>query len=490
MAPVSTVQATNKYFFAGSIDGGLRVFDWSSPVPIVTLISIGSSGWAAVATDGLFDGDANSIEWIGWRASESSPLTPTDVFFEEFYHPGLLGEIISGQPPKAKPERSIGDLLNLPGLDHLLSARLASFRVIDHDFGLCLPSEPTQDLLDRLSVFRNGEPHPLNKGDFSLRSDPDCNYFKKLPGELKNYQISSSVNRPSRVRPKAKALSRPGRVDLSNSSIYFQAVTFKDYKTLDHLHFSVTDGQSLHDFFELQAFPPEKDGGPHRVEEPPLGDGNSVLQIRKRLLEIGSTSKPEDIVILFFSGHGSVPPGQEMFYFLPDYTEGPSPDQIREAGLNTAMFADSIRRMNARRVILILDSCQSGGLLDSLSEVAEAIIRLDTDINAKTPAASTVTRSIAIIAAATPFQDAVEQGNSDKRSGSGILTKAILETLRSPNVYTVRELIDRLPPRMKTIVDENLGGRSQDPELVVVGGDIPLRIDFKSSIKKQQGGEE
>ena len=482
IAPVATVQATDKYFFVGSVDGGTRLFEWNSQTPIATLISIPGSGWAVVAPDGLFDGAADAIEWIGWRASELLPLTTADVFFEEFYHPGLFGEIMSGENPKASGSRSIGDLLNLPGLDSLLAARLASFKVIDQNFRLCLPSEPSQDLIDHLSVYRNGDPSPLNPSDFELRSDPDCNYFKKLPGELRNYQLTSTAISLPKPRKKAAVLSQPGRVDLSKSSIYFQSVAFKEYKHIDKLKFSVSDGKSLHDFFQAQAFPLEKDGGPHWAEETPLGDGNSVAQIRKRLREIGSASKPQDIVILFFSGHGSVPPGQEMFYFLPDYTEGESPDQVREAGLNTAMFADAIRAMNARRVVLILDSCQSGGVLDSLSRAANSLIHLDTATGGEAAGVPKIPRTIAIIAAATPFQLAVEQGNdTNTRSGSGILTRAFLEILKTEDIYTVRELVDRLPSRMNQIIQENPHGRSQDPELVVVGGDVPLRLKAKGS---------
>lgn len=481
LLPVASVLATDKYFLAGSVDGGTRLFEWNSLEETATLVSIPGSGWAVVQPDGLFDGVADAIQWIGWRASDSSPLTTPDVFFEEFYQPGLFAEIMSGERPHAPSSQSIADLLNLPGLDQLLAARLASFKQIGKDFGLCLPTEPTQPLLDNLSVYRNGETSPLNPSDFELRSDPDCNYFKKLPGELKNYQVVSTA--PARLpRKESKPSLSKDALSLSKTAIYFQAVTFKDYQHLYKLNFSVSDGKSLHDYFELHAFPSEQAGGPHWVDETPLGDGNTVAEIRRRLANIGSASKPEDIVILFFSGHGSVPPGQEMFYFLPNYTEGGSPDQVRDAGMNTAMFADAIRGMNARRILLILDSCQSGGVLDSLSKAAEAILRPDQDDQTQAVVSPRIPRTLAVIAASTPFQDAVEQGDgSDSKSGSGILTRAIRETLAKPGVYTVRELLDRLPSQMKEIIQGIPNGRNQDPELVVAGGDIPVRAEGKVS---------
>ena len=485
LVPVATVEATDKYFLAGTVDGAARLFDWKSAEEIVTLVSIPGSGWVVVQPDGLFDGVADAIQWIGWRASQSSPLTTPDVFFEEFYHPGLFAEIMSGEHPRAPVSQSIADLLNLPGLDQLLAARLVSFKQIGNDFGLCLPTEPSQDLLDHLSVYRNAEPSPLKPSDFALLADPDCNYFKKLPGDLKNYQIvSSTTNQAPKKEP--RPYSPEEALSLAKTSIYFQAVTFKNYPHISDLRFSVSDGKSLHEYFESQAFPSEKDGGPHWVEEPPLGDGNTVPEIRKRLADIGSASKPEDIVILFFSGHGSVPPGQEMFYFLPNYTEGRSPEQVRDAGMNTAMFADAIRGMNARRILLILDSCQSGGVLDSLSRAAEAILRTDKD-GSQVAIRSTIPRTVAIIAAATPFQDAVEQGDgAGDVSGSGLLTRAIRETLANADVNTVRELVDRLPSQVKEILQRNPNGRNQDPEQVVVGGDIPLHAEKSASVAARE----
>jgi hypothetical protein len=65
--------------------------------------------------------------------------------------------------------------------------------------------------------------------------------------------------------------------------------------------------------------------------------------------------REDDVVLLFFSGHGRVPPGQEMFYYIPflrateDTGSLVDPPDERETGVSTAMLAEAIRNLPARK---------------------------------------------------------------------------------------------------------------------------------------------
>lgn len=56
-----------------------------------------------------------------------------------------------------------------------------------------------------------------------------------------------------------------------------------------------------------------------------------------------------DVLVLLFSGHGTVPAGQEMFYFVTSDTNGQSPASERDTGLSTAMLAEALRDSGSAR---------------------------------------------------------------------------------------------------------------------------------------------
>ncbi len=58
-------------------------------------------------------------------------------------------------------------------------------------------------------------------------------------------------------------------------------------------------------------------------------------------------------------------PGQEMFHFI---TEDTKPEAEFDTALSTAMLADFVRQLRAERVIIMINTCQSGGALDSLAK--------------------------------------------------------------------------------------------------------------------------
>lgn len=83
------------------------------------------------------------------------------------------------------------------------------------------------------------------------------------------------------------------------------------------------------------------------------------------------------MVVLYFSGHGYVPPDQEMFYFEPIDIHGESNEDQSKGAISTAMLVDMVRNIKAKHIILIIDACQSGGASDSLRQIAEARVASD-----------------------------------------------------------------------------------------------------------------
>src|SRR6185312_3316517 len=75
---------------------------------LATLVNLGgalrsgASDWLVVTPDGLFDGSPAAWKQILWQfGGNTFDVTPAETFFNEFYYPGLLAEVMAGKKPRA-----------------------------------------------------------------------------------------------------------------------------------------------------------------------------------------------------------------------------------------------------------------------------------------------------------------------------------------------------------------------------------------------------
>ena len=93
-----------RWLVSGSEDGSARVWSGDNKGELLaTLVSLlESAEWLVVAPDGLFDGSPAAWNQIMWRFEGSTlNVRPVEVFFNEYYYPGLLGDIFAGRRPQA-----------------------------------------------------------------------------------------------------------------------------------------------------------------------------------------------------------------------------------------------------------------------------------------------------------------------------------------------------------------------------------------------------
>src|SRR5262249_6911740 len=93
-----------KLLVSGGDDGGARVWDVRSGETLATLVTMGDGAdWLVVTPDGLFDGTPGAWSRILWRFSKDNifDVAPVEIFFNEYFYPGLLADITSGKRPKA-----------------------------------------------------------------------------------------------------------------------------------------------------------------------------------------------------------------------------------------------------------------------------------------------------------------------------------------------------------------------------------------------------
>ncbi|MBC7933448.1 MAG: WD40 repeat domain-containing protein, partial [Rubrivivax sp.] len=102
--PVGSVAFHPRGFLITSVngDGSIRLFSQVTGKLVATLVAAGEGDWLAVTPEGFFDGSPAAWGRVGWRfADDPLRVMPVEAFFNEFYRPGLLPAIFSGELPRS-----------------------------------------------------------------------------------------------------------------------------------------------------------------------------------------------------------------------------------------------------------------------------------------------------------------------------------------------------------------------------------------------------
>jgi len=473
-----------RWVASGGDDGTTRIWNPRTGSEICLLISLepfdeNSDQWMVLTKKGFFDGNADAMKWIAWLEPRSTKQYPLDGFFESFYSPGLLSDAFA----RALPVRNFGiaDKLRIPAFRSMFEQRFVTLQPRGDRVFLCMAETPDTDVLKGIELKSDEQNIPLAPKNFIRNNNsPECAYEFELPYSIKDLEIAARTSSPHRAVVTRWDDTRAERIE--HSTLYVQTVgidKYPDASGFGTLHYAKADAKAIEDYFCAHA------GSIYDkvvIRDGLYNERANRKEIRHALAELAEVAKEDDVVVLFFSGHGAVPQGQEMFYFIPADIAAKSPDSERDSGLNVAMIADALRNIRARRVILIIDACQAGGVLDSLASVAEVKLAIEDRVArrflGKNHGAGP--SGVYVLAAATPFRQAIGYSSF----GHGLLTEAVLEVLGgsdSPEgnsgdgqLISARDLKNRLSLAMKRL--GTLVSYRQPPATFSLGADIPIAI--------------
>jgi WD40 repeat protein len=337
-----------------SADSGnllLRMYGWPD------------GGWLAVAPDGLFDGTSAALRNVSWRPPNSNQVVPLDAFYNDFFHPGLLGEITSGSRPKA--EVDIATAVQVPGLRAMLAGKVAHMEMHGTHAVVCFEQEPGVALnvgpADQRVVFP-----PVN--GYGPGTTPTCKYEKAL--SIPDSIQASVIERLTNGKPDIVSTPWDGLLSGNeNSVLHILTIGVSQYPSVsgfDPLPYAAPSAKGIEEFFRTQPPDARKGYSAIHVWDGLYDQAATRDALRQRFTQMAATVTEDDVVFLYIAGHGTVAPGTEMFYFVP--VDGVDSD-LRGSAFDTAMIAEALRNLPARRIVLIVDACQSGGAIDALARI-------------------------------------------------------------------------------------------------------------------------
>ncbi len=198
--------------------------------------------------------------------------------------------------------------------------------------------------------------------------------------------------------------------------------------------------------------------------------------IQKALEEIGKKASADDILMIFFAGHGNMEKESKQFYFLTaDASMATANNAIADVGISTAELIEWIKPQNikAQKRILIFDACNSGAAINDFVNIGNAdqgyiAARSDDNIQQIKAIDKLNEKSgLFILSASASNQRAYEMG----KYSQGLLTYSLLQAIKlQPDILDEGKYLDIsrwFNAAEKTVSNETVKvGARQQPQIV------------------------
>jgi len=401
-------------------DGSISLWDPKGGSRLATLVSLyDGADWLVATPDGLFDGSPGAWNQILWRYSRNTfDVAPVESYFNEYFYPGLLADIVAGKRPKPpqnieqKDRRQPVVRIEFPNSGTALDQREIILK-------LDVAEAETGSGAKDVRLFRNGSLVKVWHGDVLNGGSSTALDAKVRVVAGENRFTAYAFNRDN-VKSLDAHLSLQGAEALRRQPVtYVLAVGINKYANPEYyLKLAIADAQSLSDAIRHDQ---ERISG--SVQVIPLYDDAATRSgILDSIRKIAAEVQPEDHVILFFASHGVAV--DDRFYLIPyDLGYMGKVDQLDEAGVQEILhhsisdldLEQALEGMDAGKIIVIIDACNSGQALESAE-------KRRGPMNSRGLAQLAYEKGMYILTAAQSYQAALEVS----QLGHGLLTYTLV----------------------------------------------------------------
>ncbi|HRI58851.1 MAG TPA: caspase family protein [Saprospiraceae bacterium] len=365
-----------KFVVTGSFDNTVKLWDAASGKERATLMAIDSNDWVLTTPSGLFDASPGAMNLMHFVAGLE--VIELEQLKERYYEPGLLAKILGlSQDPMRNPE-AFNEVALFPGMDAQLSADKLKLQV---------SLTPRNGGIGKLSVFVNDkevkeDANPQRAQAVTLDLTEFAKYY--LPDTINKLGLRV-YNSAGWLKSQAFELNysppAPGKTGPTirkKQSLYAVVIGTANYAG-DQLDLQFADRDATHFSQALRAAAAKVFGDRVYVtllntDDKDLSrqDVSSKVTIRQAFEAIAAKAQPQDVLLIYGSGHGVNYGTAEnsQFYYLTKDIAGENLDnpEIRQNyAISSAELTEWIKSIYAQKQVLILDACNSGKLVDDLA---------------------------------------------------------------------------------------------------------------------------
>lgn len=453
-----------------SEDNTLKKWDAENGKFLYTFFAVDSSGYLAIDSEGHYDGSENARKMLYYVCGNE--IVDLEQFKDLSWEPGLVTKLtgINKEPITAKKIDDINICNYTPLVEEKESVNGSYNYIIT----------PRSGGIGEIQLYVNGklvekyDPATLLKKKnaylLQVKKNKVEDYFISGPYNLVTVKATTSgglmVSRGANMV--ASGIKKP----LAHPNMYLISVGISNYKG-EKIKLKYASKDAV-DFISAMSGSAEKllntDGKQHVFSYALNTETGSARwpiksDIEKLIDSISKKATSDDIIIMFFAGHGILQSGQKNFYLLT--AEATSADMTgieKEVAISTDELKEWLRKIKANKQLLIIDACNSGQVVRQFQElVGKREVPADQQRALESLKDKTGTF---ILCASAAGQSAYETS----LYGQGLLTYSLLSGIKFGNGLKENKFIDitkwfnYASDNVKVMARE-IGGR-QDPQII------------------------
>ena len=468
---IADVRSNGAVQLDAQVDGAVAIRSATSRAVVGHLRVLQDGDWLVTTPSGLFDGSRAGWRQLAWRIQGELEVAPAELFFNEFYQPGLLADLFGGRTP-----RSVRNIAERDRRQPTIALSEPTVEAGHARLRLTVTEAPASDDyvtgsgVRDVRLFRNGTLVNAWRGQLSLAGGT-VRMETRVPLVAGENRLVAYAFNSDNVKSSDAEVSVSHDAPDRQASVYVFAIGVNEYTNRDFdLRYAVPDATAFAGEFARR----QQQLGATRVRMVTLLNGDAtrsnILLGLARLsgrhegpLPVGAPValaalervRPEDTVAVYFGGHGVAT--DDRFHLIPTdipYT-GPrvgvraALPEVHGRSISDIDLEQAFEPMDARHVLLFIDACQSGQALESEDPRFGPM-------NSRGLAQLAYEKGMSILTASQAYQTALESA----QVGHGYLTYALVEeglksaaADRSPRdgMVTVNEWFDYAVGRVPEI---------------------------------------
>ncbi len=413
---------------SAGMDQALRIWNAASGELLVTLLATRDGGFAVVDSHGRFDMDGDGAQALIWIVGDD--IIGTRQLANRYYEPALLAKHLGKSPEPLTEVRPLKSLALFPAVEiQEPKSENAPLRIVltnrGGGIGDVLVKLNGSDITARLERS-SSDPHVQQ---LVMQADvSSLPYYR--PGADNQVEVKA-YNAEGYLASRGRLGSFASRHRAPPEPPQFWAVVVgtHDYRgdELD-LRFPAKDAQAMHKALSAASANLFGEERTHLQLLSTAEDGSRPSRESiAAAFERTAQASPNDVLLVYLAGHGvNWGRGKQADYFYPMPELGSLEElddtQLRkERALSGAELQALLLKSPAGKRVLILDTCHSGQLLETLSSTRAAT-------SSQRRALERMTDRTGTFVLAGAAADAVSYETT--RYGQGMLTYALLEGMR------------------------------------------------------------
>lgn len=373
-----------KKVLTGSSDNTSKLWETNTGQCLATLIALDSTDWVVTTTSGLFDASPGAMNLMYYL--KGIEVIGLEQIKERYYEPGLLGKLMGFNQDSLRAVDGFGAVPLYPEMAANIAAGQSK---------LAVTLTPRTGGIGQLSVFVNGKevledanPQrdtalvidltqfseyylPTENNTIGLRVYNEAGWLKSGALEL-SYQPPATSRNMSSVANTGMTALRP------QPSLYAIVVGTADYAG-DKLDLTYADLDANYFSQALRAAAPGVCADKVAItllntqaDTPNRQGASSKAAIRQAFTDLVGKAKAQDVLVIYFSGHGvtyGTAENAQFYYLTKDITTEnlSDPDIRNNYAISSTELTDWIKAIPALKQVMVIDACNSGRIVEDLA---------------------------------------------------------------------------------------------------------------------------